>query len=192
MASPARLIGLVSLIALLAWTVREASWSPQPLPTPTAPDTPAAVTMPNEAGFAAPLSDYGTTLSRPLFYANRQPPVADGATEETPGTPAGHTAGQAPRLSLSAVIVEDGQRSALLSAPGQATSTRLREGDSLAGWRLVTIAEDRVTVESDGRQEELLLRRFDSAPPPPPPQANQPTVRPPRVTGGFRDRGQPE
>lgn len=161
MASPARLTGFLLLAALLGWALWEARW------TPALPAPPDSVAQPDATPLAAPLafaplSDYPATLSRPLFFAGRRAPgQATGDTPDATGdgtapTPTGGTS----RLSLSAVIEEGDQRSALLSVPGQGPATRVRVGEQIGGWRLVGIADDGVTVEADGRREQIPLRHF--------------------------------
>lgn len=190
MTSPARLFGLILLAALSIWALWELLWSPTPLPAPQAAELRATEVAPADRGLTKPLTDYTATLVRPLFFAGRTPPPAEPASTAGAGadatSPPAATA-NATRLSLSAVIVEHGERSALLIAAGQASSTRLKVGDTLAGWRLVSIEDDRVTVSSNGRDQALLLRQFDAAP-------IRPTQVPraPRAPGGFRGQSRTE
>lgn len=177
MTSPARLSGLALLAALLAWAVWEARWTPG-LPPPPEPVAGQDIAPAPPAPPAQPLADYPVTLARPLFYPGRHLP--DAAPEQLAGgdRPGPVVARQATRPTLTAVIEEHGERSALLIVPGQVTSTRLRPGESLGEWRLVSIDEESVTVEHDGRREEIPLRRFDAAPPPPRQTTPQPPARP--------------
>lgn len=162
MASPARLIGLVSLTALLAWALWEASWQPQ-LPTAPGPVSAADAVAGAPTAPVTPLGDYAVTLQRPLFYPGRRVPSDSSADAPSAAatTPVGRASNPLP--SLSAVIEEGERRSALLTLPGQATSTRLSPGEELGGWRLVRIEDDSVTVESNGRREQIPLRRYGSA-----------------------------
>ncbi len=193
MSSPLHAIGLGLLLLTLGWAGWELAWSPAPLPAPEVDTLPDVGPAPDTSRLTRPLSDYGTTLARPLFYAGRTTPSQ--ATESAPGTPqttsAPTPANNVPRLSLSAVIVEQGERSALLVAPGQATSTRLKVGDELAGWRLIRVDDDSVTISANGREQVLPLRDFGAAPPPP--QSNTPPQRninvAPRPPSGFRGLG---
>lgn len=198
MVSPARIVGLTLLIGLLGWAIWETLWTPQPVPPLDAAteSAPPPITPPQQF---APLSDYHVTLERPLFSSDRRPPgeamadadaTADGAQPVIPGNTS--------RLSLSAIIEEHGKRSALLTVPGQAVSTRVQEGESIGGWRLVKIAEDGVTVEANGKREELPLRSFGAATPPTAVKAGtarpRPRSRPPhtRVFGGTANPEPPE
>lgn len=176
MISPLRAIGLLSLAVLLGWTLWESRWQPTLPAAPEMVDT-AAPEAPTPAAPAPPLSDYGATLERPLFFPGRRFPSTTTAATPAASGPAPAAAPRAARPSLSAVIEEHGERSALLTAPGQATSTRLRPGEQLGGWKLVSIDDDGVTVEQDGRREKIPLRSYGDAPAPPPAKPAAP--RPP-------------
>ena len=192
MASPARIVGLALLLALLGWAVWETKWTPQPaaLPDAAAEATPLPATPPQQF---APLSDYRITLERPLFFPGRRlPGETAAATEAMPGAGRPVTPGSAPRLTLSAVIEENGKRSALLTVPGQAASTRVQEGESIGGWRLVSIADDSVTVEANGKSEQLPLRDYGAAPSAPPVRAALPRTQLARPSGGASNARQPE
>lgn len=174
-----RLLGIATLAGLLVWTGWEARWQPQPEPAPdeTALQPAAGALAPLEF---APLSDFAVTLQRPLFYEDRRlPSAAEAAPEDNAELPSQPT-GIARLLAVTAIIVEDGQRSALLSVPGESGSIRLREGESAGGWRLVEIGEDQVTIEANGRREQVPLRDYGAAPVPPPPAQRPLPRRPPR------------
>lgn len=186
MTNPARLLGLLSLATLLGWAIWEARLTPQPLSaiaTATPDETPTPQTP---AAHATPIGDYTATLMRPLFYPGRITPTAETVAAPTPGVAPSSPGQSAARLTLSAIIEEDGRRSALLIAPGQTTSTRLQEGESIGGWQLDKIGDDTVSVTSNGRQETLPLRHFDAAPPPRPTPTTTNRGRTPRVIGGIK------
>jgi general secretion pathway protein N len=175
-----RLLGIALLAGLLAWSGWEARWQPQPEPAPakTALQPAAGALAPPEF---APLGDFTVTLQRPLFYEDRRlPSAAQAAPEDQAELPTQPT-GVSRLLAVTAIIVEDGQRSALLSVPGETGSIRLREGESAGGWRLVEIGEDQVTVEANGRLEQIPLRDYGAAPVPAPQAQQRPLPRrPPR------------
>ena len=163
-----RLAGMASLVALLGWAAWESRWQPQPEPAPAVSDATVAATPATPLRFA-PLSDYPVTLERPLFFPGRVLPTGTAAVtaaddEDAPPP----VIGGAARPSLKAVIIDKGQRSALLQLPGQPDSVRLRAGESAGGWRLVAIGDDEVTIESGGKREQLPLRDFSHAPAPRP------------------------
>lgn len=172
-------IGLVALLALLAWAAWESRWTPSAQAPAAVPSTPPPVTPPPASTPAPPLSEYQTTLDRPLFFADRRLPT-DGSTDTDPGSTPAVAPGSASRLTLTAIVEADGEYTALLGAPGLATSVRARKGDTIAGWRLEEITDDSVTISADGRQETLPLRQFDKVTAPPPPRRPiGPTIRPP-------------
>jgi general secretion pathway protein N len=179
------MIGSATLLGLLGWAAWEASWEPHPEPPPQAEIATAEASSLEPLAFA-PLSDYGLTLERPVFYEDRRLPET---TEAEPADNVEPTAQltSSGRLRLSAIIVENGQPSALLSIPGEPRSLRLREGESAGGWRLIEIHEDRVTVESNGRTEDIELHDFAVAPAPAPPP-RRPPRRPPGVPTATPDR----
>jgi hypothetical protein len=170
---------LASLILLLAWAGWEARWQPQPEPPPpdlAEQDTPASLAP---LTFPA-VSDFQATLEQPLFYEDRRLPEAvepEGSSE--PAAEAGSA--RAARLALTAIIIEDGERSALVSVPGEAASLRLRVGDTAGGWRLIAIGESEITVEADGRQQQIALRDFGAAPMPVPERRAAPRRAPRQV-----------
>jgi hypothetical protein len=165
-----RIAGLTLLIALLGWATWEAQWTPRPAAPPDTAAEAAAEQITPAQQFA-PLSDYRATLERPLFYPGRQLPNEAAVSAEDPADnealPLPPSSGS--RLTLSAVIEENGKRSALLTAPGQATGTRLQEGERIGDWRLMSITEDSVILEANGRREQLPLRSYGAPPPSPTP-----------------------
>lgn len=205
MSSVTRLAGIATLTLLLGWALWESRWQPQLPAAPAAGDLPAAPEALPAPTFA-PLGDYPVTLTRPLFFPGRRPPgsTEPGSTAGTAGatTATGSTA-PASRLKLTAVIEEDGQFSALLQAPGEQVSQRLTVGQSLAGWRLVAIDANQVTVASGDRREQIPLRNFgnnNTATTPAPAPAGSTPRRPPflpppaamQPTGGTNPMAAPE
>lgn len=189
MASPAQLFGMASLALLLGWATWEASWKPGSLPPPQSAELLPSLTPMTPLRFGA-LSDYPATLERPLFFPDRRLPGA----EQTTAAAESDTA-IAPRVvtgarpTLRAVIVEGEQRSALLQQPGELTSTRVRIGERIGDWRLIDIEQDGVTLELDGRRQELPLREFDPAPAVSTPSA---PARQHRLSGGVTPVTPPE
>jgi general secretion pathway protein N len=117
---------------------------------------------------------FSETLTRPLFSPNREPP----GTESASALPAP----QAPRPSanryaLSAIIIVDNERIALLMDTATGSLSRVREGDSLAGWRVEEIRADGAVLHNGDVREELSLRTFGAPAPVPVP-------RPPKRRAG--------
>ena len=142
-------------------------------PPASATPPPALASLP---AFELPdLEDLAETTTRPLFVPGRRMPE-DTAQEPAPETPEPVRAPEIRRLSLSAVVIVEDQRVALLNDVATGSISRVREGDSVSGWRVLEIRDDSVVVENGSNREELPLRSFE---PPPPPQAAR---NPPAVT----------
>ncbi len=98
------------------------------------------------------------TLTRPLFMPDRQPPA------DTPAAaPVGASREARPnanRYSLSAIIIVDDKRIALLTDTATGRLKRVREGESIAGWQVEEIHEDSAVLSNGDTREELSLRTF--------------------------------
>ncbi|MDX1434510.1 MAG: hypothetical protein R3286_18855 [Gammaproteobacteria bacterium] len=156
------------------------------VPAPDAVATPPAVAAP--AFELAGIERLSETTARPLFMPGRRMPVEI----ESPAVQA-PSADRAPdmrRLALSAIVIVEDQRVALLSDLASGSLSRVREGDSVGGWRVLEIRDDSVVIESDASREELPLRTFE-APVLPPPARNPPTVpaQPAAAQAGTEDAG---
>ncbi len=113
---------------------------------------------------------FSETLARPLFMPNREPP----GTESASPLPAPPTAkANANRYALSAIIIVDNERIALLMDTATGSLSRVREGESLAGWRVEEIRADGAVLKNGDTREELVLRTFG----PPAPRSATPGRR---------------
>lgn len=102
------------------------------------------------------LDHYVVVAERPLFVEDRHPPSADVPAENaSPEEPAAR-----PEYDLSAVVMTPAGRTALLSKPGTQGIERAVEGDTLEGWILEQIRDDRVILERQGEKNTILLRDF--------------------------------
>lgn len=137
------------------------------LPAESSPAEPAPVPL-----FAlAERGSFSATIERPLFLPNRQA-VASEAPAPAPVAEAARPT--ANRYALSAIIIVDQQRIALLSDTTTGGLTRVREGERVAGWQVEKIGESSAVLRSGDTREELALRTFG---PPPPPRSRQPARR---------------
>lgn len=98
------------------------------------------------------------TLERPLFMPNRQPLEASVAASPQPESQAVRP--KANRYSLSAIIIVDDERVALLTDTATGGLSRVREGESLAGWRVEEIHASGAVLSDGKSREELALRSF--------------------------------
>lgn len=131
------------LAGLLAWTIHtgldEASSA-----TPPAPNAATPAPAPDQSFTLPPLDSFRATVARPLFVPDRRPAAARAPEASVTD------------LTLMGVVGERGTARAVLRAANGRTLT-LAEGESALGWRVVRIANDRVTVENAGIARELRL-----------------------------------
>jgi hypothetical protein len=150
------LLALMVLAALLAAELRfEAGVGSQRQSIGRASAPSAASPAPLFA--LADRESFSETLTRPLFMPNRRP--AD--TESAPALPAPRAATpNTNRYVLSAIIIVDDERIALLTDTATGALSRVREGESLAGWQVEEIREDGAVLTNGDTREELSLRTF--------------------------------
>ncbi len=116
-----------------------------------------AVATPAPLFILAERVSFSETLARPLFMPNREPP----GTESASPLPAPRAAkANANRYALSAIIIVDNERVALLMDTATGSLSRVREGESLAGWRVEEIHADGAVLNNGDTREELVLRTF--------------------------------
>ena len=129
---------------------------------------------------------YAVVAERPLFVEDRRPLGADAPAEAAP--PAEPEA--RPEYDLSAVVMTPAGRTALLLKSGAQALERVVEGDTLEGWTLSQIRDDRVILERQGEKNTIMLRDFSEKQSPPPPRPGAAKV-PPRPRGAeMPDRRQ--
>lgn len=120
-----------------------------------------AVTSP--ARFAMPpLTAYAEIAERPLFTPSRRPPDAD----EDASVEQAQTAGPG-LFILTGVILSGTEKIAFLASRSSDEVKRLREGDDMDGWTLVSVEPDKVVLRSTGREQEVLLEdtlKMDDSP----------------------------
>ena len=101
---------------------------------------------------------FSETITRPLFMPNRQPPESDASA---PREPVGRVAkSDAKRYALSAIIIVDDERVALLTDTATGGLSRVKEGESVAGWKVEAIREESAVLINGDTREELALRTF--------------------------------
>ncbi|GMQ76356.1 MAG: hypothetical protein BMS9Abin01_1630 [Gammaproteobacteria bacterium] len=170
---------LLSLVALSALVIAELRFE-----IGTGPGDQAAVQAGTPVA-AAPMplfalvdrESFSETLTRPLFMPERQPP---GDTPVAPTVQASRAARpNANRYALSAIIIVDNERFALLTDTATGGLSRVRVGESLAGWQVEEIHESGAVLSNGDTREELSLRSF--GPPAPRPKL------PGRRTGRERE-----
>ena len=126
----------------------------------SASDSPSAQAD-EPAGFELPaLDEFNATIERPLFAEGRQPPSEE---ELDAGTPVVSTP---LTLKLMGVMLTPRQHAALLQ-DAKGKYKRMRRNDTLDGWTLIAIADDKVTLQQGSQQKDLILLKPHPKPPAP-------------------------
>jgi hypothetical protein len=152
------LAALLVLAAVRLWTALRAPL-PQ-LPPPPAAESPggmeaAAAAPPAESPAGAGAEGYDAIVARDLFSAARGviPPAPPPAAKPAP-KPAAQ-----PKLTLSGVVIVDGEKSAyLLEGTQEARPRKVREGEAFAGGTVKLIRPDGITFLFGGSEITVPLR----------------------------------
>ncbi|WP_453943619.1 hypothetical protein [Bradyrhizobium sp. USDA 372] len=121
--------------------------------------------------WSVPISALTATQERPIFSAMRRPaPRAVAATpvEEVYAPPPKPVEAPPPLLLVGAVVGEGDAIAILVNRTDQKV-VRLRQGESLGGWSLISVQPREVTFKQGERSEVLALQRLDAAVPASPP-----------------------
>lgn len=130
---------------------------------------------------------FSVTVTRPLFMPNRRPLEADSAPAVVEAPKAAQPS--ADRYALSAIVIVDDERIALLADSATGSLIRAREGETLAGWRIEKILEDGAVLRNGETRAELTLRTF--GPPAPPPATPRRRTRSDTASTARRDAERP-
>lgn len=134
-----------------------------------------------------PLSSLTETTARPLFVETRKPSPEAPA----PVAPMPVDVGEAPDISISAIVITEKERVVLVKHPVSGALVRMREGERIIGWTLDRVEPGRAVFSKEGTSRSATLRTFgppvmsQSAPRPaggalPGPSLSEPRLRPPR------------
>lgn len=113
--------------------------------------------------WSVPLSALTVTQERPIFSAMRRPPPsAVAATQiEKVHAPPPKPVDAPPPLMLVGAVVGEGDAIAILVNRTDQKIVRLRQGESLGGWSLISVEPREVTFKQGDRSEVLALQRPD-------------------------------
>lgn len=170
------LITLIALCVIIALELRSGVPSADDLKASPQGDKGAAAVGPVRL-MVPPLAALSETLDRPLFSESRRPPEVE--SNGAPVTPTPVSMGAAANFSVSAIVITENERAVLLVHPQRGDLTRVAEGETVAGWRLDRVENDRAVFTKDGETREAALRTFG---PPPPRRPQRSTPLRPGVT----------
>jgi hypothetical protein len=145
-------LGAVAIVcaALALWP-----WLSPPVPTTRPPIAQPASTPAPAPTALPPLASYSAIVERPLFAPSRRPP---------PGAIATLGPSIESRLRLLGIVTTGPKKKAYVA---EGTSrVELAEGDTLDGWTVKQIGQDRVLLTSPTGEASLKLK--PAAPEPPP------------------------
>lgn len=145
--------GLAAVVALqLAGDVSLA-----PRVTAAAPPAPALPEA-DPVEFSPPPADAFSVISeRPLFSATRQPFVPP--AEETPVETAVAAPEEPLLVELVGVVLTERQQAVMVQEEGERVPRRVNVGQSVDGWRVVSVARDGATFQRGDAVQKLRLRR---------------------------------
>ena len=95
-----------------------------------------------------PIEALAEVTNRPLFSRTRRPPEQ-----------AEEALGQVEEFVLAGIVVSASDRIALIRHGQPIKIARLKEGQSIEGWTVRSIAADRVLIENAGSEHELRLSK---------------------------------
>ena len=137
------------LIALAGLSVVLGVWPWLPRSTsPSGPAAPAELPVPAAAVGLPPLASFAAVFDRPLFAPSRRASAAD---KQAAG------AGFAGRYRLLGLLMVGDQRRALVAEGARVIE--MKEGDSIEGWNIKRIEQDRLVVSSGAGDAVLTLRQ---------------------------------
>ncbi len=151
------LAGLVVACCALVWVIyQQLAAAPGPsLPSePQGMQVASVPELPPEADFSMPpIDNFDAILLRPIFSPTRSPLSEEGPAEEV-------VSGDL-SFSLKGIIVGGKERVALFRPNDGTKVVRVSQGGRLAGWTVVAIEPDQVTLER-GEARKVMEPSFDA------------------------------
>jgi hypothetical protein len=150
------LLAALLLLPYLLWTSGEdtppavAASVARPVPAVAAVETPKPVDHGPSAFVLPPLERLTAVVERPLFSPTRRMPVLATAVEPEAlptEAPEPITAGPAePDVRFFGTAREDGEAAALVTFPGTTKVGRLRPGDQVGEWQVLSVERNRLVL----------------------------------------------
>jgi len=152
-----------ALTAVLFWQQRDVPGRPLAVQPAAGPLPVAAPAQPAPRALAE-LTD---TVARPLFEAGRRPAPEPAPAGQPDGSGDGgeSEAAQEKLPVLTGVVIDGGDRMALMRVRGEEAVYRVRAGERVGQWRVHEISPHGAVLARGERREEVALRIFDSPPP---------------------------
>ena len=168
--------GLLAVVAVLEWVYGQ--YAQQHLlaaiNAPVSSDY-AEETIPSLTAIQTELLTSNQLVERPLFIEGRKPLIQ----ESEISAPQATDLGQLEDWALIGVYLKDKQQTALFSKVNEAKKyLKIKEQQSIAGWKLKEIQSDRVILLNHSGQTQSLMLRKPRAQHLPPPAANKLNNRP--------------
>lgn len=170
MADPMRSGLIIILFATLLWGSWEAIRDNQQLPKQHSISANDQFTFDKPVENQRPISDYLAIIERPLFFTQRRLPKIQQENPQEDQPRIQQTVGLS-EIQMNAIILQNGQPSALIQLPGNDKYRRVHEGDIVNGWRLQKINESSITLMAGQQQHVIKLHDFTQA-------INQPPIPP--------------
>lgn len=146
-------------------------------PAPATEEPPAPFILP-------PLEAFTAVVERPLFSPTRRmpnpPPEVDAPVAEAPVAEPGGP--PEPELRFFGTVTQDGTAAALVTFPATSEVARLRPGDMVGEWQVVSVERNRLDLAlgDEHRSYEIFGTGARGAPAPAPnPDEEQPQQAPP-------------
>jgi general secretion pathway protein N len=137
-------------------------------PATAAPATtgPQGAGPPASGDFALPpFQSYAVVTERPLFTPSRHP-----APTQTSSQPASESSA----IVLTGIVIAGDDKVALVADTNAGSLARYREGQTIGGWTLVAIQQDRIVIERGATRREIKLTdKSQTTPEGVPPPRNQ-------------------
>lgn len=110
------------------------------------------------------LSEYREIIERPLFRPDRRPFVLEKVATEPVETPTREPRRQEEIFTLSAVIITDDKRLALIEHGRARKLKRVMQGEVLNGWQIDRVFPNQVTIQRGSETRTLELKVNPSQP----------------------------
>jgi hypothetical protein len=118
-----------------------------------------AETTANQPSDLPPIEEFAAIVERPLFMMDRKPYVPGIAETEQPQTPVNQNSLSNEQYLLSAIIISEDKRLALLTKQSDSKLYKLGVGESIDGWTIQDIQTREVSLNrgTESRKLELMV-----------------------------------